>query len=167
MKKVLLILVVCLLSGSVLSAAEEDRPAKRGEKKSERFFSDRASNSAVAVVNGEAITLEDLKNAVGVRHEGLAEDKTSSHVDFTNILDRMINAKLIVQEARNIGLDEQPEFKKAMESFSTITLREMLQQRQIVGLKADMAEADRIYRESVKEYKIKLVMFETEPAAKK
>ncbi|MDA8242337.1 MAG: peptidyl-prolyl cis-trans isomerase [Nitrospiraceae bacterium] len=177
MKKAFLVVVLFLFSASVAAAAGETPSAAGAEKKSDAdkeyitlrvpFFSDRFSAFPVALVNGDPIMLEDLKKVVGARHEGLKEEEKSAVIDFSHMLGQLINAKLIVQEGRNIGLDELPEVKAAIDDFSKSTMREMLQKRQIADIKADEAEAERIYKESVKEYKIKLVVFDKEDAAKK
>jgi hypothetical protein len=186
MKRVLLGFVLCLFSASAWSAADETKAGtafiEHGsgsvtaeEKKAYSgtdyitlrvpFFSDRFSDLPVAVVNGETISLDDLKKAVGARHEGVSEGKTSTGTGFSHMLGLLIDVKLITQEGRNIGLDELPDVKAAMDKFSKSTMREMLQKRQIADITADEAEIEKIYREAVMEYRMKLVMFDDETAA--
>lgn len=176
MKKVLLPFIVCLCFASVAAAAggttavaaEENNTNTDKEFIALRvpFLSDRFSDLPVAVVNGETISLDDLKKVVGARHERVSEGETSTSSGFSHLLGLLINAKLITQEGRNIGLDELPEVKAELDKFSKAALREMLQKRQIAGIRADEAEAEKIYKDSVREYRMKLVMFDDEAAAR-
>lgn len=176
MKKVLLPFIVCLYfasgaaaaGGTTSAAAEEKKAGADNEYIALRvpFLSDRFSDLPVAVVNGETISLDDLKKVVGARHERIPEGETSTSSGLSHLLGLLIKAKLITQEGRNIGLDELPEVKAEMDKFSKAAMREMLQKRQIAGIRADEGEAEKIYKESVREYRMKLVMFEDEAAAR-
>jgi parvulin-like peptidyl-prolyl isomerase len=73
----------------------------------------------------------------------------------------------MIQEGRRIGLDELPETKNLVDVFSKVTLREMLAERQLRGVKANEKGVERLYREFVKEWKINSVSIEKEEDAKK
>ena len=71
----------------------------------------------------------------------------------------MINTRLVVLEARNIGLDELPEIKKMVADYSRDTLMELLIEGYVKDIKADQDEVEKIYQEMVKEWQISSVRF--------
>lgn len=122
----------------------------------------------IADVNGEVITLEELTSTLGSTHEGrTAGEKQAAKVDFSEILKRLINVRLIVQEAREMGMDELPEVKATVSKYSKTAVRELLIEDMTKGVKADEAEVEKFRREMVREWKIKSVFFEKEEDAKK
>ena len=133
-----------LLVGAAGIVCGQDLPVIKGKK-------------VVATVAGEPITLDEFN-----RNLAWAQGAKRSEV-----LRRLVNARLIVQEARRIGLDELPEVKNMVDAFSKVTLREELMERQVKDLKVDDQEVDRLYKESIKEWKISSVMVEKENDAKK
>jgi len=147
-----IVLVIFLLIEATVFASEQKLPVMKGKK-------------IVAMVNDEPITLQEFNQEVSsLKGSKSAEEKKG--VD-SELLRRLINTKLIIQEARKIGLDELPEVKNMVDVFSHITLRELLAERQLKNVKADPKDVEKIYKELVKEWKIKSVMFEKEDAAKK
>jgi parvulin-like peptidyl-prolyl isomerase len=126
-----------------------------------------ARKRVVAVVNGDPITLDEFNRELMGLHRGIAEEKKVEEGNSLELLRRLINTRLIIQEAGRIGLDQLPEVKNMVDVFSRVTLRELLAERQLKDVKADPKEVEKIYRELVKEWKIKSVMFEKEDAAKK
>ena len=121
----------------------------------------------LARVNGETILLEELERVFFATHgesagSGMPPAKPSA------VLDRMINARLIVQEARNIGLNELPEVLKAGKSFEEETLRRMLYTLQVQDIREPgKKEVDRRYREIVKEVRLESLLFDREEDAKR
>ena len=147
-----IVLLIFLLIEATVFASEQKLPVMKGRK-------------IVAIVNDEPITLEEFNQEVSsLKGNKSAEQKRDAE---SGLLRRLINTKLIIQEARKIGLDELPEVKNRVDVFSRIALRELLAERQLKDVKADEKEVEKIYRELVKEWKIKSVMFEKEDAAKK
>jgi len=67
----------------------------------------KASGQTVAVVNNEEITAAELNDALG-SDPNLAG--TSSKEARANVLQKLIDRKLLVQQARKDGLDKSPEF---------------------------------------------------------
>jgi parvulin-like peptidyl-prolyl isomerase len=122
----------------------------------------------IAKVNDEVVTLKELSDALVSSHEGrTAGGKQAARIDFSTILKRLINVRLIVQEAREMGMDELPEVKDALKRNNEATMRELLIEDITKDVKADEAEADKLRREMVREWKIKSVFFEKEDDAKK
>jgi hypothetical protein len=83
------------------------------------LFSPFADEVPLALVNDEPVTLGELKGALAASHEDRSASKDhAGTVEYRKILDRLIDAKLIVQEARTMGLDELPAFDSAVKEFS-------------------------------------------------
>ena len=143
------ILIVFLFLGSVVFAAEQKLPVVKGKK-------------VVAMINGERITLEEFNQENAFLR--MREKPTKEQND--ELLRRLINTRLVIQEAKRTGLYELAEIKKRVEVFSRVTLREELMERHIKDLKPDEKEVDKLYKEYVKEWKMSSVLFEKEEAAK-
>lgn len=125
------------------------------------------STLPVAVVNDDNITLKNLNDALSSSHEVMSDDKKkAAKVDYSEIIKRLVNVKLVIQEARKIGIDELPEIKKRVDGFSKVTLRELLQKDYVKDIKADEKEVDKEYQEMIKEWKIKSVFFKKEDDVK-
>lgn len=120
----------------------------------------------VASVNNDPITLEEFNRALSLIHSEKVEEKQVSSIDYKGVLDRLINLRLIVQEAKAIGLDELPEVKDMIESYSRTTLIGILRGNQVRDLKADDEELEKLYKEAMKELKLKSVLFEREKDAR-
>ncbi len=70
-------------------------------------------------------------------------------------------------EAKNIELDKLPEIKDDLAKNAEMQLRQVLFQEHVKDLKPDEKEVDKVYRESIKEWKLKSVLFHKESDAKK
>jgi hypothetical protein len=148
-------LFICLLSiGSPALAANDKLPEINGKK-------------IVATVNEEPITLEELTRATAVSHETRSRDAKAGRIDFSKIMSRLINTKLIVLEARNMGLDELPEIKELMEVYSKQLLMEMLLEDYVKDIQVTDAEIDPIYQMLVREWKVKSIVVKKLQDAKK
>jgi hypothetical protein len=122
----------------------------------------------LAMVNGEPLTLEEFDRVLAGIHGGMTDNATQSRPNPSQLLDRLINAKLVLQEARNIGLDELPEVQSAEKAFEEDTLRGMLYGYHVRNiLKPDPKEVEKRYREAVKEVKVISVLFDKEEDAKR
>jgi parvulin-like peptidyl-prolyl isomerase len=142
-----LTLIIFFVTSLVVSGfgmvSGQDLPVIKGKK-------------VVATVTGEPITMDEFNRDLALSHE-------KSKLE---LLRRLINARLIIQEAKRIGLDELPEIKNMVDAFSKVTLREGLMERQVRNIKADDREVEKLYKESVKEWKISSVLVEKENDAK-
>lgn len=121
----------------------------------------------VATVNDEPITADELNRAIASLHADRAGMKTAAgRINISPILDRMINTRLLLLEAGNMGFDELPEVTSAVENYSKQTLMEILLEQYVKDIKADENEVDRLYKKEVKEWKIKALEFQKESDAK-
>ena len=134
-------------------ASEDNMPIVKGEK-------------TIATINGEAVTLKELNRELVSLHEESMGKKPTISVDKSSILERIIDARLVLQEARNIGLDELPALKNGVRSFKNNTLRDLLFKSQVRNLKPDEKEVETIYKAAVKEVKVHPVIFANEEDAK-
>jgi parvulin-like peptidyl-prolyl isomerase len=122
----------------------------------------------LARVNGEPLTLEEFDRVLAGIHGGMTDNATKPRSNPSQLLDRLINARLVLQEARNIGLDELPEVRSAEKTFEEDTLRGMLYGYHVRNIrKADRKEVEKRYREAVKEIKVTSVLFEKEEDGKR
>jgi hypothetical protein len=127
----------------------------------------RFSDCPVAVVNDKPLTLGEFSNAMASLHEGMSEGSKATRIDYADVLRRLISLRLALEEARAIGLDELPEVKGDVKTFSDRTLRDMLTAAQIKNIKADEAQVEKVYRASIKEIKISAISFKKKSDAEK
>ena len=149
-----IVLFILLLVGAMGFASEQNLPMVEGKR-------------IVATVNDEPITLEEFNQELASLHAGVTEEKKVGKTKESALLRRLINMRLILQEAKRIGLDELPEVKNMVDVYSKATLRELLIERHLKDAKPDEKDVERLYKELTKEWKIKSVIFEKEDAAKK
>jgi len=147
--------VICILFAALSGYAAEGKLPEIGGK------------IAVATVNDEPITLEEFNRAIAASHAARRGEKMAGRIDYSKIMNRLINTRLIVLEARNIGLDELPETKKLLADYSRETLMGLLLEGHVRDIKADEDEVEKIYQEMVKEWQISSVRFEKEEAARR
>jgi len=127
-----------------------------------------AGKPVLATVNGEPLTLKEFDSALASLHEGTTDNVLRPRSKPTDILERLINAKLILQEARNIGLDALPEAVAAVKLYEEDSLRGMLYGYHVRNIKkADKKETEKRYREAVKEVNISSILIEKEEIAKR
>ena len=114
---------------------------------------------AVAAVNNEPITLKELKRAIAAAHTDRAENVKAGRIDYTDIMNRLINTRLIVLEARNMGLDQLPEIRDTLAEFHRQTLMKVLIEQVVDAVAAEEDEVNRIYEDLVREWKISSILF--------
>lgn len=130
------------------------------------LFSPLFSEVPVAKVNADCITLKELGDAVMTSHEQRME-QTAGKINYNEILNRLVTSRLILQEARDMGIDELPQTKEAVANYKKRLLREMTIKRSVNDVKPDQGEVDRIYKDLTREWQIKSVLFDQEDDAKK
>ncbi len=146
--------IACLIGLGGPNAFAQDLPVLKGKK-------------IVASVNGEPITLDALDQEMAViKKDGGSGTRVDRKVEL-DVLQRLINTRLIVQESRNIGLDKLPENKMMVDSYAKEALREELAEKVTAGAKVDEKEVDKIYKDAVKEWKVSAVLCDKEDDAKR
>ncbi len=123
------------------------------------------SETPVAVVDEEPITFYDLKRRIGSIHREMDEGSKAPKKDYADLLDRVITTKLIVHEARNIGLDELPEIVQAIETMSTDLLMSKLMSQQLADVEPDPGDVSELYEKMSREFLISTVKLQQEADA--
>jgi len=123
------------------------------------------SETPVAVVDEEPITFNDLVRRIGSIHQEMDEGSASSGIDYAELLNRVVTTKLIVHEARNIGLDELPGVVENIDSVATELLISKLMARKLEGVEPDPGEVDAFYRLMSREFILSTVKLKSEADA--
>jgi parvulin-like peptidyl-prolyl isomerase len=144
---------IFLFIGTAGLVSDKDLPIVKGKK-------------VVATVNDEAISLDEFNQELATLPQKAGKDQKAEKKEISGLLKRLINTRLIIQEAKRMGLDEFKELKERADVFAKQTLRDELIDRQVRDIKPDEKEVEKIYKESVKEFKIKSILFEKEEDAK-
>jgi len=118
-------------------------------------FSEHFAKVPLAMVNDEPISMEDFRKTLGTIHEGMVEGKAAPRKNFPELLKRLVNSLLIIQEARSMELDKQEEIKTSVEDYSKKLRREMLLKEQVKDVKADPKEVEKGYKERTSEWRLK------------
>ena len=127
------------------------------------LFSPQFSTMPLAEVNDDLITVQDLTNILGTIHAGMGEAKTAPKRDLQALLNRLINLRLIIQEARAIGFEKQDSVVKAVDDFSTNLMRETLLLQQLKDIKIEDSTVDKVFSERNREWRFKsLIIDKTE-----
>jgi parvulin-like peptidyl-prolyl isomerase len=131
------------------------------------LFSPLFKGVPIASVDDEVIPLEELNETLFSLHESSKEGETAPKIDYKATLDRLINMTLINMEAKEMGLDQDPDIKDQIDTYADGLLRGMLKDRQTKDIIPDKDLVERFYKEAAKEWKIKSVIFTKEEDAKK
>lgn len=125
------------------------------------IFSANFDKTPLAAVNDDPILLEELKTALSGLHQYQPQEgKSGIKKDYLKVLNRLINTRLVLAEAANMGLDEVPEVKTAIDTYKADHLRDLLKVRQLKDMKADPKLVEQLYKDAVKEWKIRSVKLE-------
>jgi parvulin-like peptidyl-prolyl isomerase len=123
---------------------------------------------ALATVNGDPVTLDEFVEQLGMMHQNVQEPTVKvRHQEPYDLLDRLINIKLLLQEARNIGLDDDPGFKRAMATYRREAMvMILLRKRSAAVTSPDPAAVRTIYESRTREAKVTSYLVEKEEDAK-
>jgi hypothetical protein len=123
------------------------------------------SETPVAVVDEEPITFRDLVKRIGSIHQEMDEGSTAPKKDYADLLDRVITTKLIVHEAKNIGLDELPVVVESIETMSTDLLVSTLMSRMLADVEPDPDDVNELYEMMSREFLMSTVKLQKEADA--
>jgi hypothetical protein len=134
------------------------------------LYAEETAACPVARLAGDEISLGELAGALEGGHVAKGSKASRGEkpkgMDFAPTLDRLVDVRLLVHEAREMGLLELPEAKEAMDAFRASTLRTMLQEQASAGARPDPAEVDRLFKAAVKEWKLRSILFGKEEDAR-
>jgi parvulin-like peptidyl-prolyl isomerase len=132
------------------------------------LFSPEAESVPAAKAGDEVITVAQLARALAAKHEapmGKREKAGAAGMDFRPVLERLANVRLLIAEAREMGIGDLPEVKEAGAAFEKVGGREMLQAHATRDVKPDALEVEQRYRELVREPKVRSALFVALPDA--
>jgi parvulin-like peptidyl-prolyl isomerase len=130
------------------------------------LFADDFASTPVARVDGEAITAEEVAQALAGAHGQRRADAKAGAQDLGPIVGRLVNSRLIVAEARDSGLDELPKVAEKIAAAEEQRLKDILRQRVLRDVKADPARVARAYENLVTGYRMRALNFNREEDAK-
>ena len=132
---------------------DDGKPAKIA------LFGPDARTVAAAKVGDESISVEDVARALSVSHESMGAGAKAGKKDFGPALDRMIEVRLLIQEARAMGIADLPEIQASIAAYRESTLQELLKHEVTKDARPDPAVFEKQYRDATREWKIKSALF--------
>lgn len=131
------------------------------------FFPPPYDDTPVALVDDEPITKYDLSVAIAQQEEEISDRPEDMEKEYLRILDRLITARLVVLEAKNIGLHETMEVTSQIDAYKRKQLQADLIAKHLQGLEPDPAEVEEIYRKISREVKLYSLIFPVGPEARR
>jgi hypothetical protein len=137
-------------------------------------FSPHVSKTPIALVNDVPVMLEELSDEMKSLHMGMEQEtiqqsnmRESLDDYYLSLLDRIISSRLIVEEALNIGLNEQPGMQNAIQEFSDKVLRQLLVKDYLKGVTLEVPEDEvtRLYQDEIREYNLSSLSFKSKEDA--
>jgi parvulin-like peptidyl-prolyl isomerase len=130
------------------------------------LFSEDFASVPVASVEGDIVTLRELTGVISSAHESMSPDAKAGKRDVGPLLNRIVDGRVLALEARDMGIDELPECVAARDEFKAKLGMDLLRARALQPVGKDPADVERIYREAVREWKVRSVLFVKEKYAK-
>jgi parvulin-like peptidyl-prolyl isomerase len=130
------------------------------------LFAEETEQVPVARVGGELITVRELADGLATSHIGHGVETRAEKRDPQVILDRLVDLRLMVLEARAMGIPDLPPYKAAVEAHRATTLRDVLKEGYTRPLKPDREKVEAIYRNAVREWKVRSLLFSAEADAR-
>ena len=117
----------------------------------------------LASVNGEAVSAADLRFRIGAMHQGMGTaEGMLQKPDTSGLLERVINARLIVQEAYQIGLNEIPNVASTLDIGRKELIKRFLIDERVKNIHEGYPDvAARLYRDAMLELKIRSALFQS------
>ncbi len=107
-----------------------------------------------------------MERAIAASHAARQKGEKAGRIDFSDIMQRLINTRLILLEAKNMGLDELPETKDTLKTYSKQALRELLLEGYVKDITPDEDDVEQHYKAIVREWKIKSIRLKKEKDAR-
>jgi parvulin-like peptidyl-prolyl isomerase len=125
------------------------------------FYSHHFAETPVALVNEEPVLMRELVGYFPYQHDQNDKDPHETEKEYLQLLQRLVNSRLMVEEAVNIGLDETVTFRNQLESFKIKKLQQTLIINHLFGLKPDSAEIEDLYQQISLEAKVFSLVFDS------
>jgi parvulin-like peptidyl-prolyl isomerase len=153
-----------VVATALLAASLDAQTVRRG---ADQALPVRNGRSVVAAVNSDSISLDEFLRELESPADATRLRQGRGTAKDLELLDRLVNIKLIFQEAGRTGLVELPEIRKQVEVTSREILREVLFERLVKDVKPDAAALEKLFREQVREWKTTSLLFLDEAAARR
>ena len=112
---------------------------------------------AVATVNGEVITLDDLEQRLGALHSS-AQAGERRAFDLDRLIFRVVNDVLLGQEARALGMDQEESIVEAVIKRRLQLARQEFERREIAGrIRITDEEVSQAFEEQYREVTLRVV----------
>ena len=147
-------------------SSEEDQKAKWEQLLSVSLRSPNFEKTPVALVNESPITLGEILETADPAKVEHARSHGRELEYYRDVLQRLINSRLVVLEAKNIGLDETAAVQAKIEAYKTQTLLRQLIQNHIADLQADPDDVEELYQKMSREVLLYSLIFKKAPLAK-
>src|SRR4030067_977794 len=121
--------------------------------------------SVLAVVNGEPITEHDLQYSLQIAHR--REDLSSAGaLNLSHFIQKLIDDRLIIQEARRMGAEDYPEVQQAIQAYilreSVVRLHNEEIVRKVTVMEDDMRS---YYKKNYEQFSLGLIEVDSEEKA--
>jgi parvulin-like peptidyl-prolyl isomerase len=120
----------------------------------------------LAVVNGEPITAGDFKYSLTISHR--REDLSSAGaLNLSQFVQKLIDDRLIVQEARRMGMEDYPEVRQAIQAYILRESVVRLHDDEIVKqVKVTDQEIRSFYKRNYEQFVLGIIRVDTEEKAR-
>ncbi len=130
------------------------------------LFASEFATTPVARVDGDVVTAADLAAALEGAHGQHETGAKAGAKDFLPMLERLVDVKLIVAEARDSELDQLPEVKEKIQKVEETRLKDILRGRVLQAVQVDRAKLKRDREAATVEYRIHSLNFDSQEDAK-
>ncbi len=130
------------------------------------LFAEASEDVPVARVGGDVITVRELTDALAAAHELRAGETRAQKQDPMVIVDRLVDLRLMALEARAMGIADLPEYRAKLEAYRATTMRDLLKEGYTRDLKPDRQKVESVYRNAVRAWKVRSVLFTAEADAR-
>ncbi len=163
-------IVLALLVTSLPQLAHSDEPkaleetyaqvtGEDGKSSKIALFGPEAATVAAAKVGDETITVQDVARTLTTAHEAMSSEAKAGKKDFRPVLDRLIEVRLLVQEAKAMGIADLPDIQANIAEYRETALQDLLKHEVTKDAKPDPAVVDEQYRDATREWKIRSALF--------
>jgi parvulin-like peptidyl-prolyl isomerase len=127
---------LCALVSLAAASGRASPPAARPAADS----AGEAARLRLATVNGEAITLADIRESFATRHSGHGGLLAGEEI-VRSVIEKAIAERLLVQEGHRMGIADEPDVRQAVSVYRDLRLLERLEER-FIEAPAEPPEAE-------------------------
>lgn len=128
------------------------------------IFSLDFTDTPVATVNEEVIRFGDFAQRIISMYQGMSDGEVASH-DYGGLLERLVTVKLVVLEAKNIGIDETRSSMAQISGIKEKALTELLLLEQLKDTLPNMEDIEAVYKQVSQEVKLMTIQIDSQEDA--